>query len=452
MATSGESGGDRDRRRRERDEEAPMKKLGQLLLERGWITRGVLDRALAAQSAIGGRLGTCLLDSGAVSEQQLLEALARQHGAESADADALRGVPEEVHGLIPGRLAARRGAVPIRRLGNRLEVAMANPGDLALCDEIAFAASKQVVARIALEVRLAEALERYYGVECSARVARLIDRLNRSRYLWSESGEAPAAEPERLRELFPQAPELSAPLLPDIDLELGAAPPRRAARRASRRAAARAAAAAATVPKRAPAAPAAPTPAPRGRRAPAAGTRRAAEGSPAAPPAVPPPAAEAVDPETSLAAADDRDEVGRALLAALGRHFDRRALFAAHTDAVHGWMGDGPGLDADRLAAFTVSYRQPSVFLNLRRGSGLHLGPLPPMPAHRELARIWHDEPPFSCFLLPVAIRGRLAAVLYGDRDGGPLGNLDLAAMRRLGAAAAAALERCIVLKKQSQA
>jgi hypothetical protein len=114
-------------------------------------------------------------------------------------------------------------------------------------------------------------------------------------------------------------------------------------------------------------------------------------------------------------------------------------------------MGAGPGLDAGRLAAFTVSFRQPSVFLNLRRGAGLHLGPLPPMPAHRELARIWHDESPFSCFLLPVAIRGRLAAVLYGDRSGGPLGGLDLGAMRRLGAAAATALERCIVLKKQSQ-
>jgi len=428
-----------------------MKKLGQLLLERGWITRGVLDRALAAQSAIGGRLGTCLLDSNAIGEQQLLEALARQQGIEGADADALRGVPEEVYSLIPERLAARRGALPIRRLGNRLEVAMASPSDLALRDEIAFAAGKQVVPRVALEVRLAEALERYFGVECPARMARLIDRLNRSRYMWAESGSQPVAKPEGVGELFPQAPDLTGPLLPEIDLDLEApVPPPRG--RAARRTAARAAAAAATVPARREPAPAA---APRGRRTPLpppAPRARAARSDGATAPAPPPAVPEIADPEAAMEATTDRDEVGRALLAALGRHFERMALFAARSDAVSGWMGAGRGLDAERLAAFRVSFRQPSVFLNLRHGSGLHLGPLPPMPAHRELARIWHDEPPYSCFLLPVAIRGRLAAVLYGDRNGSPLGDLDLAAMRRLGSAAAAALERCIMLKKQSQA
>ena len=428
-----------------------MKKLGQLLLERGWITRGVLDRALAAQSAIGGRLGTCLLDSNAIGEQQLLEALARQQGIEGADADALRGVPEEVYSLIPERLAARRGALPIRRLGNRLEVAMASPSDLALRDEIAFAAGKQVVPRVALEVRLAEALERYFGVECPARMARLIDRLNRSRYMWAESGSHPVAKPEGVGELFPQAPDLTGPLLPEIDLDLEApVPPPRG--RAARRTAARAAAAAATVPARREPAPAA---APRGRRTPLpppAPRARAARSDGATAPAPPPAVPEIADPEAAMEATTDRDEVGRALLAALGRHFERMALFAARSDAVSGWMGAGRGLDAERLAAFRVSFRQPSVFLNLRHGSGLHLGPLPPMPAHRELARIWHDEPPYSCFLLPVAIRGRLAAVLYGDRNGSPLGDLDLAAMRRLGSAAAAALERCIMLKKQSQA
>jgi hypothetical protein len=428
-----------------------MKKLGQLLVERGWITRGVLDRALAAQSAIGGRLGTCLLESNALSEQQLLEALSRQQATEGADAEALRGVPEEVYALIPERLAARRGVLPIRRLGNRLEVAMASPGDLALRDEIAFAAGKQVVPRLALEVRLAEALERYYGVECPARMGRLVDRLNRSRYLWAESGEQEVAKPEGIGELFPQAPELSGPLLPDIDLDFAApVPPPRG--RASRRAGARAAAAAATVPARREPAPEA---APGGRRTPLpppTPRARAGRAEPPSPPAQSPPIPEIADPEAAMEAATDRDEVGRAVLAALGRHFERVALFAARSDAVGGWMGAGPGLDAGRLAAFRVSYRQPSVFLNLRHGSGLHLGPLPPMPAHRELARIWHDEPPYSCFLLPVVIRGRLAAVLYGDRNGSPLGDLDLAAMRRLGAAAAAALERCIMLKKQSQA
>lgn len=402
----------------------PTKKLGQLLLERGWITRGVLDRALAAQSALGGRLGTCLLDSGAVNEEQLLELLALQHRVEGADLDDLRGVPEEIYGLIPERLALRHQAVPIRRLGNQVEVAMADPENLVGRDEISFAASKRVVARVALEVRIAEALERYYGAHSSARMTRLLDRLNRSRYLWAEPEERIASRPPAGgNALFPEAPRLTEPALPEIDLDLPlwSESPAPAPPQSSR-------------PPRAE---------PQSSLPPRAEPASAGNGA-----ALPPAAATA---EERLATAADRDQVGRELLAVLRRSFERAALFAARSEAVHGWMGTGRGLDPERLAAFRVPFDQPSVFLNLRRGSGLHLGPLPPMPAHRELARCWHDEPAASCFLMPVSIRGHLAAVLYGDRAGRSLGGLDLAALRKLGAAAADALERCIVLKKQSQ-
>jgi hypothetical protein len=397
------------------------KKLGQLLLERGWVTRGVLDRALAAQAALGGRLGTCLLDSGAVNEEQLLELLALQHRVEPADLDDLRGVPEEIYGLIPERLALRHQAVPIRRLGNRLEVAMVDPENLVGRDEISFAASKRVVARVALEVRLSEALERYYGAHSSARMTRLLDRLNRSRYLWAEPEERIANRPPAGDALFPEAPPLTEPELPEIDLDL----PLRSET---------------------------PAPGPDAPRRPISGPAisREAEPARAGSGAALPAAADTA--EERLAAATDRDQVGRELLATLRGSVERAALFAARSDAIHGWMGTGRGLDTERLAAFRVPFDQPSVFLNLRQGSSLHLGPLPPMPAHRELARCWHDEPAGSCFLLPVSIRGHLAAVLYGDRAGRSLGGLDLAALRKLGDAAADALERCIVLKRQSQA
>lgn len=401
------------------------KQLGRLLLERGWVTRGVLDRALAAQSALGGRLGTCLLDAGVVNEEQLLQLLAQQHRVEPADLDDLRGVPEEVYGLIPEQLALRHQAVPIRRLGNRLEVAMADPANLVGRDEIAFAASKRVVARVALEVRVAEALERYYGAHCSARVTRLLDRLNRSRYLWAEAKDDGArARPSESAKLFPDAPSMTAPLLPEIDLDL----PLWSGDSSE------------------PIAPVPPEPSPK--RPPirtSAALKEKKEQTVASSQAV------AGTAEERLAAATDRDEVGHALLAGLRASFERAALFAARTDSVQGWMGTGRGLDNGRLAAFRVPFDEPSVFLNLRGGASMHLGPLPPMPAHTELARCWRDEPVGSCFLMPVSIRGHLAAVLYGDRAGRSLGGLDLAELRRLGNAAGAALERCIVLKKQSQ-
>ena len=91
-----------------------MAKLGQLLVARGWITVQQLTRALKNQNVGGGRLGTCLVEMDALTEELLLKGLAEQLGVPAASADDLRGVPEEVIGLIPEKLARRCRAVPFR--------------------------------------------------------------------------------------------------------------------------------------------------------------------------------------------------------------------------------------------------------------------------------------------------------------------------------------------------
>ena len=57
-----------------------MGKLGQLLVARGWITVQQLTRALTTQSVVGGRLGTCLLEMDALSEDLCSRASSEQHG------------------------------------------------------------------------------------------------------------------------------------------------------------------------------------------------------------------------------------------------------------------------------------------------------------------------------------------------------------------------------------
>lgn len=57
-----------------------MKKIGELLLERQYIELRDLDKALVVQAQVGGRLGSVLVRSGAVSETNLLEVLSVQLG------------------------------------------------------------------------------------------------------------------------------------------------------------------------------------------------------------------------------------------------------------------------------------------------------------------------------------------------------------------------------------
>jgi hypothetical protein len=156
--------------------------------------------------------------------------------------------------------------------------------------------------------------------------------------------------------------------------------------------------------------------------------------------------------EAALAEAGSLDEVAAVVLGYLGHSHRRVALFRVVRDRVTGWTAQGVGVDPEAFAKFSLGFDQPSLFLNLRQGSGLHLGPLPPMPAHRELARTWGGDLPRDCVVLPVRVRDRLVTVIYCDGAPKGVGGLDLPAMQRLLAAVTAAYERSILAKKKSGA
>jgi type II secretion system (T2SS) protein E len=451
-----------------------MGKLGQLLVARGWITVQQLTRALKNQTVAGGRLGTCLIEMDAIGEDLLLKGLSEQLGVPRADADDLRAIPEEVLALIPEKLARRCRAVPFSAMGGRLDVAMIEPRNLAAQDEIAFASGKRVKVHVAHELRIFEALEKYYGEECPSRFTLLLDRLNRARFLWeraapatgTETGDEPPSSPAV--DLYGAPPRMAAPPLPEPALpptprraHAAAPPPRPPAATAAGSPAARPASAprplsvSLTPEERAELA-AAPEPAPPG----AAAAPPVASPPPRVAPAAPPPppaAAQRAMPPTTLAEAEealattrDREEVARIALGFLARHHRRAALFHVNKDRVSGWMAAGEGVDAAAFGRFNLSFDQPSLFLNLRQGSGLHIGPMAPMPAHRELARTWGGDLPRDCILLPVRMKERLVAVLYADGARRGAGGIDLPGLQRLTAATTAAFERCILYKKQA--
>lgn len=423
-----------------------MNKLGQLLVTRGWISVQQLTRALKNQQAVGGQLGTCLLEMEALSEDLLLKGLAEQLGVPAAGVDDLRSVAEDALALLPPKVARRCRAVPIRLAGGRLDVAMLDPHNLTAQDELAFATGKRVRVHVLHEARIHEALDRYYGEEPPLRFVHLLDRLNRARYLWErepEAGEPVAAAARTLEgEWELSLPELSEPEpLPPRD-----AKPRPAA-------------AAAPAPKPAPAAKPAPPPPAAAEPEPARPrtvaltvSERAALGAGPGKAAPPPTLASLPELEEALTAAAGRDEIGRLVVAFLAPTYRRVALLQVARERVAGWLAQGEGIDPERFARFAVGFDRPSVFLNLRQGSGLHVGPLADMPAHRELAACWGGQLPRECLLLPVRLRDRLVTVLYLDAAGGPLGRIDLEGLQRLAAATARALERLILQKKKGSA
>jgi hypothetical protein len=428
-----------------------MSKLGQLLVARGWITVQQLNRALQNQGVVGGRVGTCLLEMEAITEDNLLKGLAEQHGVPAASLDDLRGIPDEVLGLVPDKIARRCRAVPFRVVGTRLDLAMMDPRNLASQDEIAFASGKRVMVYVAHELRILEALERYYRAESPSRLSLLVERLNRARYFWDRDKPAAAMDDMTRPQPLPMLADSVAPQRPRVPAATKAPP--------------------APAPPKPAAKPAAPPPVPprptvqsvsltaeeraeltAHRGAPPAAPVQAPKPEAAAAPADAPASPDAT--EAAFASTHDREEVARIALGLLARSYRRAALFQVARERVSAWMAQGE-MDLAVFQKFSIGFDQPSLFLNLRQGSSLYLGPLPPMPAHLELARAWGGELPKDCVVLPVRIKERLVAVLYADgglKSGKGIGGLDLPQLQRLAVATGAALERCILHRKRAEA
>ncbi|MEO8275658.1 MAG: hypothetical protein ABI639_05520 [Thermoanaerobaculia bacterium] len=154
-------------------------KLGETLRFFGLLSGAELDIALIRQENEGGRLGTCLLDTGLLDEATLLAALGAQQNVTTVDAATLDALPQSAAAFLPARAALVARAVPIARSGKSLEVAMLDPSSMQLIDELAAVSRLVIVPRLALEVRLTQCLERLYDLTISGRFARTRERISR---------------------------------------------------------------------------------------------------------------------------------------------------------------------------------------------------------------------------------------------------------------------------------
>jgi type IV pilus assembly protein PilB len=141
---------------------ATGERIGELLLREGLITREALDRALQEQKNNGMRLGYNLVKLGFIGEVELTRMLARQYRMPAVDLSNFE-VDSRIAKLIPADLARRHLVVPLKRDGRQLTVAMADPADLGVIDDLKFITRYDIFPVIAGEYTLRQVIERYYG-------------------------------------------------------------------------------------------------------------------------------------------------------------------------------------------------------------------------------------------------------------------------------------------------
>jgi len=102
-------------------------RLGDLLVEKGFIDRDTLEQALVQQEKTGELLGRILLQSGAITESQLFQVLAERAGIEFRERVDDLELQMEIAALLLRADALRYQAVPVRQDGTQVLVALSDP-------------------------------------------------------------------------------------------------------------------------------------------------------------------------------------------------------------------------------------------------------------------------------------------------------------------------------------
>lgn len=400
-----------------------MTVLGQLLIKSGLVTSRQVEAALRRQEQLGGRLGTCLLELGAISEWQLDAALAKQLGLPAAQVEDLRRVSDDIHSLLPANLAISCEAVPFRVRDDQVDVAILEIKNRGLHDELAFVIGKWIHVHIANEVRIFEALQRFYGRDCTLRYRTLIERLDRDR---AASEAAPAgSEADDLFDI--PSPDLEGQQAEDQRGPQLVYPPAPVTRRSIEL----------TIEERQ-----------------SLKKDRQPEPVPEVPKADSPPVAPATVEQHPSAPwpAESAEQIGRLLLSKLEKHFSKAVLFRIQRDRVKGWIGFGDGLGADRLQNYETALDQASVLSSLVQGGNLFVGRLAHNALHTEMFEALRTPEETECLLAVVTVSGRVVAIVFGERGRDGLDTLDFAAVQQLTQRAGGAMHDLLLQKKRKQA
>ncbi|HEY8256991.1 MAG TPA: type II secretion system protein GspE, partial [Gemmatimonadales bacterium] len=136
-------------------------RLGEVLLREGMLSREQLIQAQSEQKTSKHRLGYVLVKLGLVPEIEITKILARQHRMPAVDLSRFE-VDPKILKLVPSDMAAKGVVLPLKREGRTLTVAMADPSDLGLLEDLKFITRFDLFPVIAGEYTLRALIEKHY--------------------------------------------------------------------------------------------------------------------------------------------------------------------------------------------------------------------------------------------------------------------------------------------------
>lgn len=140
----------------------PKKRLGDALVDKGIITEEQLHEALKVQKIKKKRLGQVIIDLGFATEEDILEVLSKQLGVPKIKLSDFE-IDSSILSMVPAKIAQKHLIIPLFKDDNRLTIAMADPLDVFVIDQLQYMTGCTIDIVIASQEEVRSAIDKYYG-------------------------------------------------------------------------------------------------------------------------------------------------------------------------------------------------------------------------------------------------------------------------------------------------
>ncbi len=137
-------------------------RVGVQLVDAKVISSENLSQALEIQQEEGGRLGSILVRMGVLAESTLLEFLSQHYGVPTVELSTC-ALDDSLRTLVPLDVVQQHLVLPVRKTTSRLNLAMVDPTNSSLLDELRFRTGLHVIPMVATESDVRMAINQVYG-------------------------------------------------------------------------------------------------------------------------------------------------------------------------------------------------------------------------------------------------------------------------------------------------
>ncbi|MCX6342901.1 MAG: GspE/PulE family protein [Fimbriimonadales bacterium] len=140
----------------------PRMPMLEFLLKKGHIQKEQAEEAIKVSQQTKSPIDRVVIQLNFAGEREVREARAQEAGLGFADLDRMT-IESSALNIVPERIVKNHSAIPVRKDGQTLWVAMSNPNNVAAIDDLRVASGCRVVPVLAVKGAIEDAIVKYYG-------------------------------------------------------------------------------------------------------------------------------------------------------------------------------------------------------------------------------------------------------------------------------------------------